>query len=100
MTLKKADRTTTTDLEETMKMMADYLIPKDEATDDTEHHKKIGLQAKEKIQTTEDREYTTEEIKNAIEELKPKKSTRGRCHHCRNISDSIQTNPDNNLHNI
>jgi len=65
MTLKKADRTTTTDLEETMKMMADYLIPKDEATDDTEHHKKIGLQAKEKIQTTEDREYTTEEIKNA-----------------------------------
>ena len=39
-TLKKPDGTTTTDLEETMKMMADYLIPQDEATDDTEHHKK------------------------------------------------------------
>ena len=34
----------------------------------------IRLQEKEKIQTKEDREYTTEEIKNAIEELKPKKA--------------------------
>jgi hypothetical protein len=39
-TLKKADGTTTTDLEETIKMMADHLIHKDDATDDTEKHKK------------------------------------------------------------
>jgi hypothetical protein len=54
-TLKKTDGTTTTDLEETLKMMADYLIPTDNATNDTEQHKKIRLQAKEKIRTTEDR---------------------------------------------
>jgi hypothetical protein len=38
-TLKKTDRTTTTDLEETIQLIADYLIPKHDATDDTEHHK-------------------------------------------------------------
>jgi hypothetical protein len=73
-TLKKTDRTTTSDLEETVKMMAEYLIPKDDDTDDTDYHKQIRAQAKEPIQTTEDREYTTEEVKNAIAELKHKKA--------------------------
>jgi hypothetical protein len=59
-TLQKTDGTITTDIEETIQLMADYLIPKGDATDDTEHHKKIRLQATEIIQTTDDREYTTE----------------------------------------
>jgi hypothetical protein len=46
--------------------MAEHLIPKD---DDTDHHKQIRAQAKEPIQTTEDREYRIEEVKNAIAEL-------------------------------
>jgi hypothetical protein len=70
-TLKKTDGTTTADLEETLKMMAEHLIPKD---DDTEYHKQIREQAKEPIQTKEDREYTMEDVKNAIAELKHKKA--------------------------
>jgi len=65
-TLKKKDGTTTTDLEETMKMMAEQLIPKDDDTDDMEYNKQIRAQAKEQIQTIEEREYTAEEVKNAI----------------------------------
>ena len=53
-TLKKTDGTTTTDLEETMKMI-EHLIPKDDDTDDTKYHKQIRAQAKEQIQTIEDR---------------------------------------------
>jgi hypothetical protein len=73
-TLKKTDGTTTADLEETVKMMAEHLIPKDDDTADTEYHKHIREQAKEPIQTKEDREYTMEEVKNAIAELKHKKA--------------------------
>ena len=47
-TLKKTDGTITINLEETMETMAEHLIPKDDATDDTEQHKKIRLQEKEK----------------------------------------------------
>ena len=39
-TLKKTEGTITTNLEETMETMAEHLIPKDDATDDTEQHKK------------------------------------------------------------
>jgi len=73
-TLKKTDGKTTIDLEETMRMMAEQPIPKDDDTDDTDYHKQIRAQAKEQVQIVEDREYTEEEVKNAIEELKPKKS--------------------------
>ena len=68
------DGTTTTDLEETMKLMAEQIIPKDDDTDDRDYNKQTRAQTKEQIQTFEDREYTTEEVKNAIEEIKPKKS--------------------------
>jgi len=40
MTLKKTDGAITTDLEETMETMAEHLIPEDDASDDTEQHKK------------------------------------------------------------
>ena len=73
-TLKKQDGTNTTNIEETVKMMAEHLIPKDDAKDDTEYHKQIRKQVKEPIQTEEDREYTKEEVKNAIAELKHKKA--------------------------
>jgi hypothetical protein len=73
-TLKKIDGTSTSDFEETVKMMAEHLIPKDDDTTDTDYHKQIRQQAKEPIQTSEDIEYTTEEGKNVIEEVKPKKA--------------------------
>jgi FlaA1/EpsC-like NDP-sugar epimerase len=52
--------------------MAEQLISKDDGTADTDYHKQT--RAQENIQTVEDREYTKEEVKNAIEEQKPKKS--------------------------
>jgi len=73
-TLKETDGKTTTDLEETMRMMVEQPIPKDDDTDDTDYHKQTRAQAKEQTRTVENREYTKEEVKNAIEELNPKKS--------------------------
>jgi len=47
--LKKTDGTTMIDLEETMKTMAEQLIPKYDDIDDTDYHKQIRTQAKEQI---------------------------------------------------
>jgi len=71
-TLKKQDGSNTTNIEETVKLMAEYLIPKEEPNDETEQHKQIREQSKE--QATEDREYTIEEVENVIAELKHKKA--------------------------
>jgi hypothetical protein len=42
--LQKHDGSFTSDLNETVKIMLDYLIPKDEQTDDTDHHKRTRAQ--------------------------------------------------------
>jgi len=57
-TLQKPDAFLTSDLNETMKAMIDYLIPKDEQLDDTDYHKRIRSQSKEPILTADDRDYT------------------------------------------
>jgi hypothetical protein len=54
--------------------MIEYLIPKDEQTDDTDYHKKNRAQSKEPILTADDRDCTPAEVKNAINELKHKKA--------------------------
>jgi hypothetical protein len=41
-TLQKPDGSFMSDLKETVKFMLDYLIPKDEQIDKTDHHKKLG----------------------------------------------------------
>ena len=56
-TLKKTDGMITTDLEETMETMAEHLIPKDDATDDAEQHKKIRLQEKKNTNKRRQRIY-------------------------------------------
>ena len=57
-TLRKPDGSSTSDLNETMKVMLDYLIPKDDQTDDTDHHKRIRAEIKEIILTADDRDCT------------------------------------------
>jgi hypothetical protein len=52
--------------------MANYLIHKNDATDDTEHHKKYEYK-QQIIQKTEDRIHNRRD-KAPIEELKPKKA--------------------------
>ena len=65
-TLQKPDGSLTSDLNETMKIMAEYLIPKDEQPDDTDYHKRIRTQIKGPILTADDRDYSPAEVKNAM----------------------------------
>jgi hypothetical protein len=57
-TLQKPDGSLMSDLNETVKIMIEYLIPKDEQTDDTDYHKRIRAQSKEPILTVDDRDCT------------------------------------------
>jgi len=50
------------------------LIPKDEVDNDTHYHNKIRKQMGRPIQTADDREYSPEEIRTAIEALHSKKA--------------------------
>jgi hypothetical protein len=74
-TLKKINGSLTSNHNEMVKVMSDYLIPKDGQTDDTNYHKGIRALSKEPIQTTDDRDYTQTEVKNAIYDLKHEEKT-------------------------
>ena len=65
-TLQKPDGSLMTDLNETVKLMIEYLFPKDEQTDDTDYHKRIRAQLKEPISTADDRDCTPAKVKDAI----------------------------------
>jgi len=73
-TLQKPDGSFTSDLNETVKFMLDYLIPKDEQIDDSDHHKRIRAQLKEPILTADGRDCTPTEVKKATDDLTHKKS--------------------------
>ena len=66
-TLRKPDGTFTADLNETLKVMRDYFIPNDEHND-TDYHKTIRAKLNEPILTEDDRDCTSAEVKNAIDE--------------------------------
>ena len=66
-TLRKPDSSLTSDINETVKVMIDHLIPNDEQTNDTDYHKRISTMSTELILTADDRDYTPAEVKNAIE---------------------------------
>ena len=65
-TILKPDVSYISNLNETMQVMLDHLITKDNQTEDTECHKRIRKQIKEPIQTADDRELTPAEVENAI----------------------------------
>jgi len=52
--------------------MLDYLIPKDEEDNDSEYHNSIRTQTERPIQTADDRDYSPEEIRMAIEAINRK----------------------------
>jgi hypothetical protein len=80
-TLQKPDGSLTTNITETVTYMLDYLITKDEEEDDSDYHKTIRGLTERPIQSADDREYTTEEIGDAIDAINSKKSTRRRRDH-------------------
>jgi len=53
--------------------MFDYLIPNDEVENGTDYHNKIRKQIERLIQTADDRQYSPEEIRTAIETMHSKK---------------------------
>jgi hypothetical protein len=69
-TLQKSDGFLTADINETVTCMLDYLITKDEEDNDSDYHKTIRTLTELHIQTADDREYTDEEIGNAIDAIK------------------------------
>jgi len=73
-TLQRPDGSITSELNETVQVMIDFLIPEDEQFDDTDYHKRIRAQTEESILTADDRDCTPSEVKNAIGDLKPKKA--------------------------
>ena len=73
-TLLKSDGSYTYNHNETLQDMLDHLRTRAERTDDLENHKRIRTKIRETSQTADDREFTPAEIKNAIEEVKTKRS--------------------------
>jgi hypothetical protein len=69
-TLVKPDGSYTSNLNETLQAMLDHLIATDDQTEDKEYHKRTRLQTNEPNQTSDGREFTPAEVKNAIADLK------------------------------
>ena len=73
-TLQKPDESLTTDINETVTYMLEYLISKDEEDNNSDYHNTIRTLTETPIQTADDREYTLEEIGMAIEAINSKKA--------------------------
>ena len=73
-TLQKPDGTLTTDTRETLRLMLDNFTPEDNERDDSDYHKQIRAQTRQPTTTADDREFTIEEIRDAIESMDNKKA--------------------------
>jgi len=49
--------------------MLEHFTPKDNVQDDSEFHKQISAQSQATVNTPDDREFTLEEIRNAVESM-------------------------------
>jgi len=65
-TLRKPDGTLTADTKETLSLMMDTFAPKNNRRDDNDYHKEVIAQAQQPANTADDREFTIEEIWNAV----------------------------------
>jgi uncharacterized protein YktA (UPF0223 family) len=73
-TLQKTNGSNTENLRETLQCTLEYLIPTDEETEETDHHKQIRTLIEEPMGTEDDKEFTTEEIRQAIKSIDHKKA--------------------------
>jgi hypothetical protein len=72
--LRKPDGSLTADLSETLKHKLEYFTPEDKEDDDSDNHKLAGIQSQEPVDTADDKNFTLEEIRNAIESMGNKKA--------------------------
>jgi len=75
-TLQKSNGTKTETMIDTLQLMLCQLIPEDNHKEDTTYHMTIRKQTKQPIYTTDDKEFTEEEVRQVIERLQPKKAPR------------------------
>jgi len=54
--------------------MLDYFTPEDKERDDNDYHKQVRTQAQQPTTTPDDREFTIEEIRYAVESMDNKKA--------------------------
>jgi len=73
-TLQKPDGTLTTDTRETLRLKLDNFTPEDNERDDSDYHKQIRAQTQQPTTTVNDREFTIEEIRDAILSMDYKKA--------------------------
>jgi len=73
-TLRKPDRSLTADLHETLKHMLEYFVPDDNQKDDSNFHKQARILSQDPIDTGDDKEFTVEEIRNAVASMGDKKA--------------------------
>jgi hypothetical protein len=73
-TLQKTDGSKTANMTGTLKLLIEQLIPKDDAQDDTDRHMNIRRLAEQPIGTTDDKEFTQDEVRRIIESFNPRKS--------------------------
>ena len=65
-TLRQQDGTLTTNLYGTLLHMVRHFTPEDNEVDDNESHKQIRVLTQETIDTADDKEFTVQEVKNAV----------------------------------
>jgi hypothetical protein len=68
--LRKKDVTLTTKLHETLPYTLKNLTPKDNQTDDKASHKQARAITQEAIDTSDDREFTLQNVKTAVASMK------------------------------
>jgi hypothetical protein len=54
--------------------MLEYFTPEDNEYDDNEYHKQVRAQSQEPVNTADDKEFTLEEIRNAVDSLDNKQA--------------------------
>jgi hypothetical protein len=89
-TLRKPDGTLIADLQKTLKHMLEHFAPEDNQHDDSDLHQQARTLSMEPIYTEDDKEFTVQEIRNAVASLGGK-GTRSRRHHGGNLQTRIQT---------
>jgi hypothetical protein len=72
--LRKPDGSVTADTRETLQDMLEYFVQEDKDNDDTDFHTQAKTQTQEPMDTADDKDFTIEEIRNAIESVGYKKA--------------------------
>jgi hypothetical protein len=73
-TLRMPDGSMTADTKETQRLMLDHFTLEDKEYDDNVYHKHVRAQTQQQANTADDREFTIEEIRNAVKSVDDKKA--------------------------